>query len=35
MNEEEVEGGVKKIEDEAANQLKEKLQEIAGMLGKE
>ena len=35
MNEEELEGGTKKIEDESAGQLKEKLQEIAQMLGKE
>ena len=35
MNEEEVEGGTKKIEDESAAQLKEKLQEIANLLGKE
>ena len=35
MNEEEAEGGTKKIEDESAAQLKEKLQEIANLLGKE
>ncbi len=35
MNEEEEEGGTKKIEDESAAQLKEKLQEIASLLGKE
>ena len=35
MNEEEIEGGVKKVEDAAATELKEKLQEIAKMLGKE
>jgi len=31
-NEEEVEGGTKKVEDETASQLKEKLQNIAQLL---
>ncbi len=34
MNREEVEGGVKKVEDSAAQELKEKLREIAEKLGK-
>lgn len=33
MNQEEVEGGTKKIEDSAANELKEKLREIAEVVG--
>jgi hypothetical protein len=35
MKNEEVEGGTQKIEDQAATQLKEKLQEIAGLIAEE